>query len=176
MGRSFWLDPYIQKTVATVSIYDTAKDTWTSAPAMPDTQDHARAAAVGRNFYVLGGCEQGQLKGKDTVLVLSLDDVGAGWTVIAATIPTPRAGLAAAAVWNRLYTFGGEGNLILSPTYVFNNTEVYHVESGEWEVLSYMKVPRHGTSAVAVGGKVYIPGGGDIIGVAPVDYFDVFIP
>lgn len=170
------VDPYVQETVATVSIYDTVKNTWNSAPAMPDTRDHAGAAVVGRNFYVIGGRERGQLKGKDTVLVLSLDNVDAGWNVIAATLPTPRAGLAAAAVGNRIYTFGGEGNLKLPPTYVFNSTEVYHVESGEWEVLAYMKVPRHGTSAVAVGGKVYIPGGGDVIGIAPVDYFDVFVP
>jgi hypothetical protein len=39
-----------------------------------------------------------------------------------------------------------------------------------------MKVPRHGGGAVAVGGKVYVPGGGDVIGMSPVDYFDVLIP
>jgi hypothetical protein len=39
-----------------------------------------------------------------------------------------------------------------------------------------MNVPRHGTSAVAVAERVYIPGGSDAIGVVPVSHFDVFVP
>jgi hypothetical protein len=53
---------------------------------------------------------------------------------------------------------------------------MYHVESDDWEALGSMKVPRYGTSVIALGGKAYIPGDGDAIGVAPVSYSDVFLP
>jgi len=54
--------------------------------------------------------------------------------------------------------------------------EVYDTGRDRWERLGKMKVPRHGTSAVAVRGGVYIPGGGVKQGGAPVDTFDVFYP
>jgi hypothetical protein len=60
--------------------------------------------------------------------------------------------VAADDVGNRIYTFGGEGNLKLPPT------EMYQVENCEWEVLAHMKIPRHGIKAVAVGGNMFIPG------------------
>jgi N-acetylneuraminic acid mutarotase len=96
---------------------------------MPDARDHTLAAVVGRKFYVLGGSEKGQLKGKDTVLILDLDDIDSSWTARAAKPPTPRVGLSATAVGNSVYTFGGEGNPKSPLIYLFNNTEVYHVES-----------------------------------------------
>jgi hypothetical protein len=45
-------------------------------------------------------------------------------------------------------------------TDVFDNVEAFDVETQGWEELAPMQVPRHGTSAAAVGNKIYIPGGG----------------
>jgi hypothetical protein len=39
-----------------------------------------------------------------------------------------------------------------------------------------MPVPRHGTAAVAVGGTIYIPGGGDVAGGSPMDVNDAYRP
>ena len=173
------VSPYGQDTVDTVSIYDVAKDEWIPVPSnastIPDTRDHACAAVIDRHFYILGGRERGQFSGKATVLVLDLDDIDAGWKVGPADMPTPRPGLSCGAVGSKIYTFGGEGNLRVESG-VFNETEVYDVRSGTWEQLGEMDVPRHGTGAVSVGGKINVPGGGDVIGIAPVSYFDALIP
>jgi N-acetylneuraminic acid mutarotase len=59
---------------------------------------------------------------------------------------------------------------------VFDQVEVYDTRRDRWERMGKMKVPRHGTSAVAVGDAVYIPGGGVKQGGAPVDTFDAFYP
>jgi N-acetylneuraminic acid mutarotase len=75
-----------------------------------------------------------------------------------------------------VYTFGGEGNPVEGSDGVFDQVEVYDTRKDSWERLGKMKVPRHGTSAVAVKGGVYIPGGGIKLGGAPVDTFDVFYP
>jgi len=76
---------------------------------------------------------------------------------------------------NNVFTFGGEGNLKVD-SYVFNETEVFDSKSESWTKLEPMSVPRHGGGAVAVRGKIYVPGGGDVIGMAPVNYFDVLVP
>lgn len=74
-------------------------------------------------------------------------------------MPTTRGGLNGGAVGTKFYVFGGEGNPD-SSTGVFNQSEVFDTESQEWTELKPMQVPRHGTQAAAVGGLVYVPGGG----------------
>jgi N-acetylneuraminic acid mutarotase len=91
-------------------------------------------------------------------------------------MPTPRGGVSAAAVGGKVYVFGGEGNTEAGSEGVFDQVEVYDTTRDKWESVGKMKVPRHGTSAVAVGGAVYIPGGGVKQGGAPVDTFDAFYP
>lgn len=174
------VSPFEQETVDTVSIYDTTQNIWIDVPdaaqMLPDTRDHTGYAVINRTFYVVGGRQNGQLRGKNTTLILDLDNLAMGWTTASSLMPTGRAGLAAAAIGQNIYTFGGEGNVQNAPSYVFNETEVYDVEKDTWEVLKDMEMPRHGTAAISAGGRIYIPGGGDVIGQAPVDYFDVFVP
>ncbi|KAJ4304719.1 Leucine-zipper-like transcriptional regulator 1 [Kalmusia sp. IMI 367209] len=171
--------PYAQDTVSTVSIYSPKTNTWLSVPDaashLPDTRDHACSAVVNQKFYVLGGREKGQINGKGSVLVLDLENLENGWVVSSAVMPTPRAGLACGTVSGKVYTFGGEGNLNVENG-VFNVTEVYDTKTNSWLKLGQMKLPRHGGGAVAVNGRVYVPGGGDVIGMAPVTYFDVLLP
>jgi N-acetylneuraminic acid mutarotase len=74
-------------------------------------------------------------------------------------MPTARGGVASGAVGNEIYVFGGEGNPN-STTGIFPQVEGYNTVTDSWESLDDMKIPRHGTYAASVGGKVYIPGGG----------------
>ncbi|KAF2680307.1 galactose oxidase [Lentithecium fluviatile CBS 122367] len=173
------VSPYVQQTVDSVSIYNAAQNRWVTVPTasstMPDPRDHACAAVINEHFYVLGGRERGQLKGKGTVLMLDLKDLRAGWTIGPVNMLTPRAGLSCGATGSKIYTFGGEGNLRVDSA-VFNEMEVYDVATKTWEELGEMRVSRHGTGAVSVRGKIYVPGGGDVIGIAPVSYFDALVP
>ena len=169
----------LQDSVTVVSIFDTKKKVWLPVPVaaknIPEARDHAGGAVVGDKFYVLGGRDHGQHNVKDTVFVLGLRDLEKGWRTSAGRLPTPRGGLCAGVVGDKVYTFGGEGNTEVASG-VFNETEVFDARRERWERLGQMSVPRHGTSAVGVGGKVYIPGGGVAIGPGPVATFDVFVP
>lgn len=168
-----------QDTVDIVSAYDTVKGRWIDVPAaaahIPAARDHAGGAVVGHTFYVVGGRDRGQRNVRDTVFALDFKDLEAGWSTKSSRMPTPRGGIAAAAVGEKIYTFGGEGNPN-SEIGVYNETEVYDTVKNTWDQLPVMPLPRHGTSAVAIGGKVFIPGGGLKIGADPVDSFDVYRP
>ena len=170
---------YTQRTVAVVSIYDTQSQTWLTVPAaarfMPARRDHAGASVVGSKLYVLGGRDHGPENVQDQVFVLDLCDLEAGWRTSGARMPTARGGIAAGVVGAKVYTFGGEGN-VKADSGVFDQVEAYDTVADAWESVGTMRIPRHGTYAVGVRGKVYIPGGGLKQGGLPVADFDVFVP
>jgi len=170
------------RTLDTVSAYHIPSDSWVTLPdaasRLPAARDHAGYAQIGSKFFVIGGRENGVRAVKDTVFILDMTDLGAGWKTSSARMPTARGGLVAAAVGSRIYTFGGEGNVKEGSRGVFDQVEVYDSEGDRWltELEGVMRVPRHGTSAVSVDGRVYIPGGGVVEGVGATSGFDVFVP
>ncbi|KAK4186061.1 hypothetical protein QBC35DRAFT_465064 [Podospora australis] len=169
-----------QESVDDVSAFDTKTNTWINLPAkakkIPAARDHAGAAVVGNKFYILGGRDHGQNNVRDTVFELDFKNLQKGWVVKKGKMPTARGGVVAAAVGKNIYTIGGEGNPKNGTEGVFPQVEAYDTTKDKWEKLPDMQVPRHGTSAVALGGGIYIPGGGVKQGGAPVDVFDVFWP
>jgi N-acetylneuraminic acid mutarotase len=168
-----------QRTASVISIYDTVSRSWLEVPELakylPEGRDHAGAAVVGSKMYVLGGRTNGQENIRDTVFILDLCDVEAGWTTGAGKMPTPRGGLSTGVIGDKVYTFGGEGNRAVESG-VFDQVEVYDTRKDEWDSAGTMKIPRHGTYAVGVGRKVYIPGGGIMQSGMPVEDFDVYSP
>jgi N-acetylneuraminic acid mutarotase len=179
--RSLTLVPGgLQDTVDTVVAYNTTSDAWIQLPAlathMPEGRDHAGAAVVGHVFYVLGGRRRGQYNVADTVFALDLEDLDKGWVTKAGRMPTARGGVAASTIGELVYTLGGEGNPAEGARGVFSEVEAYNTTSDSWERLPPMAVPRHGTSAVAVGRQIFVPGGGDAEGGAAMDVMDVYRP
>ncbi|KAF2847316.1 galactose oxidase [Plenodomus tracheiphilus IPT5] len=168
-----------QDTVSIVSIYDTRNRTWLTVPKpakqIPEGRDHAGAAVIGSRMYILGGRNHAQLNVKDTVFILDLCNLEAGWRTSDERMPTARGGVTAGTIGRKIYTFGGEGNPA-AENKVFDEVEVYDTVANRWESVGTMVVPRHGTYAVGVGRGVYIPGGGVVQGGAPVADFNVFIP
>ncbi len=164
----------IQDTVDTVSSYDVVTGRWQTLPSLPQARDHVGGAIIGTTFYVVGGRDRGQVNVRDTVYAFDLRS--RRWSQ-RAPMPTARGGVAAAAVGASIYVFGGEGNHDgTGPDAVFAETEAYHTAHDRWRRLVPMPVPRHGTAAVAIGGTIYIPGGGVAGGGAPVDVNDSFRP
>ena len=167
-------------TMDLVTAYNTLNDTWVQLPEaaarLPEARDHMAYAQLGTKFYILGGRKDGGEAVKDTVFILDLADLAAGWTTSTARMPTARGGLTGAAIGATIYTFGGEGNPAPGTQGVFNQTEAYDTETDSWSTLPAMKLPRHGTSAVASSGKIYVPGGGIVMGAGGTGVFDVFTP
>lgn len=71
-----------------------------------------------------------------------------------ADLPTPRSGLALAALENRIYAIGGEDAQGVSGV-----VERYLPEQDAWERLSDKPTPVTDVSAAVIGGKIYLPGG-----------------
>src|SRR5207245_1424258 len=65
-------------------------------------------------------------------------------------LPTPRGGLGATVVGNRLITAGGE-----SSTGVFGTVEIFDINANTWAPGPAMRTPRHGLALVSVEGTVY---------------------
>ncbi|KAF1849565.1 galactose oxidase [Cucurbitaria berberidis CBS 394.84] len=168
-----------EHAVPIVSIFDTITATWLPVPKstqnIPESRDHAGAAVVGSKMYILGGRNGGQLHIRDTVFVLDLCNLKVGWRTSSAKMPTPRGGVAAGAVGTKIFIFGGEGNTA-AKSGVFDQVEAYDTRRDVWESFGRMRLPRHGTYAVGIGKRVYVPGGGVMQGGAPVMNFDVFTP
>lgn len=168
-----------QKTVATVSIFDTSTRSWIDVPelakTLPRGRDHAGVGVVGQKMFVLGGRVNGQDNTRDDVFMLELSDVKAGWSTMLGKMPTSRGGVASSVVETVIYIFGGEGNPA-AKSGVFDQIEEFDTYRGTWRTAGTMRIPRHGTSAVAVDGKIFLPGGGVAQSGSPVVDFDVFDP
>ncbi|PYH96443.1 galactose oxidase [Aspergillus ellipticus CBS 707.79] len=152
-----------QDAVDTVIAFNTTSGAWSrlvaEAAELPESRQHAAGSVIGDSFYVVGGRRYGQLNTKDTVFQLDLMDQEAGWKTSTGRMPVARGGINGGAVGSKFYVFGGEGNPDTN-TGVFNQSEEFDTVSQGWAELRPMAVPRHGTQAAAVGGRVYVPGKG----------------
>ena len=154
-----------QDTIDTVISFNTTSNEWQRivAPAAAQIpqggRQHGTGGVVNGVFYVVGGRWFGQMNTRDTVFSLKLDDQEAGWSTSKYHMPVPEGGLSGAAVGDKFYAFGGEGDPV-TVTGVNNHSSVMDIKTLKWQSLKPMAVPRHGTSAAAAGGLIYIPGGG----------------
>ncbi len=162
-------------SVARVDAYDPLTDEWTRLEDMPRPRDHFQAVIVGDDLYAVGGRrtfeDEGGIEIEDTAAVdkldLPADDdlTTAEWHPAVTSIPTARGGLGVAAVGTCIYAVGGE-RVSGGSSEVTGATESYDTLSGEWRELPPLAVPRHGIEAAAVGGAIYVAGGG----TKPFDY------
>jgi N-acetylneuraminic acid mutarotase len=159
-------------SVADFSAYDTEADTWEALPALPEPRDHLVGGVASGVFYAIGGRNGGidKISGD----VLAFDPSAGAWSPRAPML-TPRGGAAAGVLADRFYVVGGEGNAA-SPVGVFAENEVYDPVNDAWSALEPMKSPRHGTGAVGLNGKLYVPGGADKQAFAAVDTNEAFTP
>ena len=59
---------------------------------------------------------------------------------------------------------------------MFANHEVYDPVTDRWSVAPPLPLARHGLAAAALGGRLYVIGGGPRAGFAQTDFVDVFAP
>src|SRR2546421_8774263 len=68
---------------------------------------------------------------------------------------SPRSGITAAVVKDRIYVFGGE-----APSGTFRENEAYHPASDSWEALAPMPTARHGLGSASLDRRIYVICGG----------------
>jgi N-acetylneuraminic acid mutarotase len=159
-------------SVADVSAYDTAADAWELLPPLPEARDHLVGAAVDGVFYAIGGRngDIGKVRGEVEAL-----DRSAGRWCSRALMPTPRGGIAAGVVGGRIIVVGGEGNPDIASG-VYDDVEAYDPRTDTWAILAPMLTPRHGTAAVGLMGKLYVPGGAATQAFGAVATSEAFTP
>ncbi|PQE24465.1 kelch repeat-containing protein [Rutstroemia sp. NJR-2017a BBW] len=162
----------IEDTVDIFTSYNIPARKWTTHPVLPAPRDHAGVGLVAGKLYILGG----RAFGHDNVVntVFSYDLQRGVWKDDLPVMPTPRGGVASGVLGEWILTVGGEGNPANGSLGVFKENQAFDTRGRRWVGLRNMDVPRHGTAGVAVGGKVYIPGGGTEKGGAPTSFFSCF--
>jgi N-acetylneuraminic acid mutarotase len=141
-------------------------------PDLPAGRDHIVGGAVNGVFYVVGG--RSRSIDSHTSELWAFDPAVGSWEARPA-MPTPRGGHAAAVLDGGLYVFGGEGYAD-HESGVHDQAEVFTPATGLWRTLTPLRTRRHGTGAAALDGRIYLPGGADVIAFGATDANEVFIP
>jgi N-acetylneuraminic acid mutarotase len=140
--------------------YDPLTDSWISKAPMITGRHHAASTTVDDKIYVIGG----RIAGSSPLVNVNVNemyDIKTGkWTEVG-SMPSKRSGIAASAINNSFFVFGGED---LTKTY--NNSEKYDTEDGKWTSQEPMPNSRHGLAAVSVDNRIFVIGGGSSPGLS----------
>lgn len=133
---------------------------WLWGPPLPEPRIYAAAAVVGTKLYVIGGAPDHEFKGRfyNDALVLDTARPGEGWRSCRAMPGPGRALLAATAVGDTIYVFGGyvrDGARMRNSPDAFK----YDAANDRWRRLPSLPFATRGSDAVAVNDRVYIMGG-----------------
>jgi len=138
--------------VATVDVYDPTTNEWQARAPLPVATHHTAAAVAGGKLYVVGGYTGGRVRWTASQATFEYDPARDSWATRAA-MPTPRGGLAAAALGERIHALGGTGDGVT------NAHEVYDPASDRWSVANPMPTARDHLAAVTFQGRVWALGG-----------------
>lgn len=149
--------------VATNEVYDPATNQWTQLAPMPTAREHLAAAVIDSLIYVVGGRVSSFIGNLVNLPALEAYSPATNTWRTLPDMPTPRGGLAAAAMNGKLYVFGGE-YFTSSGSGVFASNEEYDPTTRTWRTMRPLPTPRHGMSAVTIGDTIFVIGGGPIAG------------
>ncbi|MGH2766052.1 MAG: Kelch repeat-containing protein [Actinomycetota bacterium] len=151
------------RTVSTVEVYDIASDTWSSGPDLTLAVNHAMAASLAGEAYVVGGT-LGDGTSSDAAFVLR----DGGWQTLP-PMPEPRTAGGAAVAGGLIHVVGGVG-----PDGVAERTLVFDPATQRWSVADGLGTPREHMGVAGLGDRVYAVGGraGSLAGFGDVEVFD----
>lgn len=144
-----------QGAVATNEAYDPNTNTWTTRSPMEISRHHMTSAVIDEKIYVIGGREPiGNSSLFRNLAINEMYDPKHDTWVSRQPLPSYRSGLAAAAIDDKIYVFGGENT-----QRTFDNNEEYNPKTDSWTLCVPMPTARHGLGAITVDGNVYVIGG-----------------
>lgn len=126
---------------------------WSTRSPMPTARSRAGTVVLNGQIYVIGGMGGyygNQFEEDANEIYDPTSDVWATKT----PLPTPRWGLVAAAVGDRIYAIGGANE-----TGMLDIVEVYDPQSDSWKTGTPMPSPRSGSGVAVLAGRIYVLGG-----------------
>src|SRR2546425_1861017 len=154
-------------------LYNISTNSWSAGTAapLPARADAASGDTTHGGFlYVIGG-------GNSGVALFDLqryDPVMDMWTTLT-SMPTARAGAAAAVIDDGIFVIGGRQstNGPCSGGPYLQTVEKYDIDANTWSPVAQLPTPRSDLAAVARGGKIFVFGGCSSTGVTnEVDMYD----
>lgn len=154
-------------------IYDIPKDTWSNGAPAPSIRSELAGASNGHLHYAVGGRNinfdpdpSAPCANENVCANLEVyDPVKDSWTTLP-SMPTPRAGLAAAVVGHKLYAIGGRDGAEPGEGTALNCLEAYDIDAATWSpkcgdpgALAPMPQAAMDVAAIAQDGKIYVIGG-----------------
>jgi len=146
--------PYVDGNSIKVEAYNSATNTWTAKPSLPNGRYRTAAvSATNGKLYVIGGYS---VNPEETLSsVISYTPGASSWTTVSASMTTARDGHGAIATSDgRLYAVGGYDG-----TNELNTFEYYVPGAISWNTLPLMPTARKYAGTVLSGGKLYVIGG-----------------
>ncbi len=137
-------------------VYDVAAGTWSTATAMPDVRAFAATGYFNGNIYVVGGYNTGNITPAFTQ-TWQYNIAANTWTTMT-SVPAPLGfgGAGYTTLNGKLYVAGGRS----SANAVINTLYIYDMASDTWTQGANLPTAVNVPGAAAVGGKVYVYGGG----------------
>lgn len=171
-------DPAAERaSIAWHEVYDPQTDRWEARKPLPGARDHAGIVAHEGLIHVIGGRFNTfeYNTGLHHVYLPARDS----WEA-RAPLPSVRSGHGLVVVNGRFWAMGGETgwyvNGALTGT-VHGQMESYDPKADSWQSHAPMPTPRHGLGAVAIEGRIYVAGGGPVVGGGvQSSVHEVFIP
>ncbi len=138
---------------AAMYVYEPARDSWTTAPALPGPAvENPAVAAYDGELYVFGGSTAAFSGAVSNAAVF--DPATGEWTPLA-EMPTARGGATAQALDGRIYVAGG-----IDPSGASVSTvEAFDSGSGHWDPAAPMGTRRDNPGSAALDGMLYVFGG-----------------
>ncbi|HLA80106.1 MAG TPA: kelch repeat-containing protein [Thermoleophilia bacterium] len=161
-------------TLPTVEAYNPVTDTWTTKAPMPTPRLALALAVVNRAIYALGGLFDAP---PTTRLFLqtveAYDPLTDTWTT-KAQMPTPRFGLAAGIINEKIYVVGGKESDSSNP---LATVSVYDPSTNTWAAGNAMPTARWLLAAETIDEKLYAVGGcTDVTCAAIVSTLEAYAP
>jgi N-acetylneuraminic acid mutarotase len=146
-------------TTARSDVYDTAADSWTRLPDLPEKTTHSATVADGNTIWIVGGYV-GDHPGPSTRRVWKFDTVSRTYTA-GPQLPAPRGAGAAAIVGRQLHFYGGTSRVAGSTADPDQPDHwVLNLDGGTtWTARAPLPNPRNHLTGIALDGKVYAIGG-----------------
>ena len=160
--------------------YDPVTNEWTSKTSMPTARSDFGIAVYQNRIYVIGGSiGSGTVWGESLLTgATEVYDPETDTWETKNSMPTPRQGLEANVVSDKIYLIGGVRYVGAFIHLEFDENEVYDPVTDSWTIKAVLPTAVWGYSSVVVDNKIYLIGGGNKTsdGTFPVTLNQIYNP